>query len=164
MTELQPEPGWGRTTGQTQVGRLSHGEVDRVLDRLDIAERIHRYGWGYDERDQALLGDCFTIDGIWEGSIMGTQPLGPFTGREVIVDWLMTFWAQQTDQRRHRFTNVIVQDLTPTTVTAHAYLLLTAATNGTVTPVTTGPYRFELVREDDSWRISRLIANFDVPF
>ena len=107
MTELQPEPGWGRTTGQTQVGRLSHGEVDRVLDRLDIAERIHRYGWGYDERDQALLGDCFTADGVWEGSIMGTQPLGPFTGREEIVAWLMTFWDQQTDQRRHRFSNVI---------------------------------------------------------
>ena len=130
IRQLQPEPGWGRTTGQTRVGRLSHGEAGRVLDRLEIAERIYRYGWGYDERDRELLGDCFTDDGVWEGSIMGQHPLGPFTGRDDIVAWLVTFWDEQTDQRRHRFTNLIVQDLTETTATAHAYLLLTAATNG----------------------------------
>lgn len=162
--QLQPEPGWGRTTGQVRVGRLSHGDAGGALDRLEIAERIYRYGWGYDERDRELLGDCFTDDGVWEGSIMGQQPLGPFTGRDEIVAWLTTFWDEQTDQRRHRFSNLIVQDLTETSATAHAYLLLTAATNGTVTPVTTGPYRFELARQDDSWRIARLIANFDVPF
>jgi SnoaL-like domain len=162
--QLQPEPGWGRTSGQTRVGRLSHGDAGGVLDRLEIAERVYRYGWGYDERDRELLGDCFTDDGIWEGSIMGQHPLGPFTGRDEIVAWLLTFLDEQTDQRRHRFTNLIVQDLTDTTVTAHAYLLLTAATNGKVTPITTGPYRFELTREDDSWRIARLVANFDVPF
>jgi hypothetical protein len=164
MAQLQPEPGWGRTTGQTRVGRLSHGEPDSAMERLMIAERIYRYGWGYDERDQALLGDCFADDGIWEGSIMGQQPLGPFTGRDEIVAWLMTFWNEQTDQRRHRFTNVIIQDLTQVSATAHAYLMLTAATNGIVTPVTTGPYRFELTRRADSWRFARLVANFDVPF
>jgi SnoaL-like domain len=164
MSRLQPEPGWGRSTGHVRVGRLSHSEADRALDRLEIAERVYRYGWGYDERDRELLGDCFTDDAIWEGNIMGQISVGPFTGRQSIVDWLATFWDEQQDQRRHIFTNLVVQALTEDTATAYAYLLLTAATQGTVTPVTTGPYRFELSRQDDCWRLTRLIAGFDVPF
>jgi hypothetical protein len=163
-SHLQPEPGWGRTTGHVRVGRLSHSEAGRALDRLEIAERVSRYGWGYDERDRELLGDCFTDGAVWEGSIMGQHAVGPFTGREQIVDWLATFWDEQHDQRRHILTNLVVQDLTEEAATAHAYLLLTAATDGQVTPVTTGPYRFELSRQDDCWRIARLVAGFDVPF
>jgi ketosteroid isomerase-like protein len=162
--QLRPEPGWGRTTGHVRVGRLSHGDASRALDRLAIAERVYRYGWGFDERDRDLLGDCFTDDAVWEGSIMGQVSVGPFEGREHIVEWLATFWDQQRDQRRHIFTNLIVQDLTEDTATAHAYLLLTATAEATLMPQTNGPYRFELAREDDSWRIVRLAAGFDAPF
>jgi SnoaL-like domain len=162
--QLQPQPGWGRTTGHVRVGRLSHSEAGRALDRLEIAERVYRYGWGYDERDRELLGDCFTHDAVWEASIMGQVSVGPFAGREKIVEWLATFWDEQQDQRRHIFTNLVVQDMTEDTATAHAYLLLTATTETTTTPVTTGPYRFELSRQDDSWRILRLVAGFDAPF
>ena len=97
-----------------------------AIDRLLIAERIHRYGWCFDERNPELLGDCFTADGVWEGRIMGEVSVGPFEGRSAIVQWLSDFWPQQFDQRRHVFTNVTVDDLTATTATAHAYLLLRA--------------------------------------
>ena len=30
MSRLQPEPGWGRSTGHVRVGRLSHSEADRA--------------------------------------------------------------------------------------------------------------------------------------
>lgn len=163
-TDLQPEPGWGRTTQHTRVGRLSHSEVGRALDRIEIAERIYRYGWGYDEKDPELLGDCFTEDAVWEGNIMGQNPVGPFEGREKIVEWLGAFWDEQDDQRRHIFTNVIVQDLTDDTATAHAYLMLTGAGDAKMAPITTGPYRLELVRQEDSWRLQRLVAGFDAPF
>jgi hypothetical protein len=132
-------------------------------DRAEIVERIYRYGWGYDERDRELLSDCFIEEAVWEGNLMGTTPMGPFNGRDAIVAFLMEFWEVQVDQRRHIFTNVILQDLTATEATAHGYLLLTAAGDETMTPVTTGPYRFELVRQDDSWRIRRLVAGFDAP-
>jgi ketosteroid isomerase-like protein len=164
MRQLQPEPGWGRTTGHTRIGRLSHSEAGRALDRLEIAERVYRYGWGFDERDPELLGDCFTDDAVWEGSIMGQVSVGPFAGREKIVEWLATFWDEQHDQRRHIFTNLVIQDLTEDTAVAHAYLLLTATSEAKTAPVTNGPYRFELLRQDDSWRLVRLVAGFDAPF
>ena len=164
MTALQPEPGWGRATRHVRVGRLAFGDPDRAVDRLDVVERVYRYGWAYDERDRDLLGDCFTDGAVWEGSIMGQQPVGPFTGRADIVAWLATFWDEQRDQRRHIFTNTIVTELGQDTATVHAYLMLTATSDKTLAPQTTGPSRFGLAREDDSWRISRLSAGFDAPF
>jgi ketosteroid isomerase-like protein len=164
QTRLRPEPGWARTNQHSRVGRLDHGSVEQALDRLLIAERVYRYGWAYDEKDRELLADCFTEDGVWEGSIMGQTSVGPFEGREAIVEWLAAFWDEQDDQRRHIFTNVIVQDLAADTAVAHAYLLLTGASDASMSPITTGPYRLELAREEDSWRLRRLVGGFDAPF
>lgn len=161
----QPTPGWARRSGHVEVRALRcEGEPSPAEDRALIAERVHRYGWGYDERDRDLLADCFAADAVWEGNVMGAQPVGPIEGREAIVGWLAEFWEQQHDQRRHIFTNVIVDDLTSSVAVAHAYLLLTSAAGGTVAPVTTGPYRLVMRREPDSWRIERLVAGFDAPF
>ena len=135
-----------------------------AADRLAVAEAVHLYGWGYDERDRELLGGCFTADGTWEGHVMGVDSVGPFVGRDAIVEFLTGFWDEQTDQRRHIFTNVVVSDLSESSAVAHAYLMLTASTNGEMTPVTNGPYRFELRLDDGVWRISRLAAGFDAPF
>lgn len=164
MTAQQPTPGWASASGQVRLPPAEAAEPAGAADRAAIAERVHRYGWGYDERDQTGLGDCFTEDGIWEGSIMGADKVGPYQGREAVVSFLMEFWAVQTDQRRHIFTNVVVSDLTDSAAVAHAYLLLTASADGVMTPVTTGPYRFELRRDDGVWRIGRLVAGFDAPF
>ena len=165
-TELQPTPGWSRLSKHSIVKSMSADpEVSRAINRLLISERIYRYGWAFDERDREGLGDCFTLEGIWEGSIMGITPAGPFNGRVAIVNWLTDFWKIQTDQRRHVFTNVIIDDLTDTEATVHAYLLLTASGNSTMTPVTVGPYRLSVVKEPDGvWRISRLVGGWDAPF
>jgi hypothetical protein len=163
--DLQPSPAWARSDGRVRLQPMGlDPESSRAIDRALIAERIHRYGWGYDERHRESLADCFTADAVWEGNVMGHQPVGPVEGREAVVDWLAEFWDQQQDQRRHIFTNVIVDELTGSSAVAHAYLLLTAAAGATMTPVTAGPYRLVMRREPDSWRIERLVAGFDAPF
>lgn len=162
-----PVPGWARTSGHATVGPQVAGSADpatEALDRLLIAERIARYGWGYDERDLALLADCFTVDGVWEGSIMGGDRVGPHEGRDAVVAFLTEFWAVQTDQRRHVFTNVVVEELAGDRAVAHAYLVLTASSAGAMTPVTNGPYRLVLRRDAGVWRIAHLLAGFDAPF
>lgn len=138
---------------------------ETALDRLLIADRIARYGWAYDERDREALAGCFTEDGVWEGSVMGEQTVGPFHGRQALADFLAGFWPDQKDQRRHVLTNVVVEDLHGGRATAHAYLVLTSSSVGAMTPVTAGPYRFDLVCGDDGvWRLSHLVAGFDAPF
>jgi hypothetical protein len=139
-------------------------EANEVLDRLLVTERIYRYAWGYDERDADLLGACFTDEAVWEGSIMGIEAVGPFEGRAAVVGFLTGFWDVQQDQRRHIFTNVVIDQIDADAATAHAYLMLTAASGALMQPQTTGPYRFALVRDAGVWRISRLSAGFDAPF
>ncbi len=164
MSSLEPVPGWARSTDHVTGGTPQRVDAGTVADRLAIAERVYMYGWGYDERDRQLLADCFTEDGTWEGRIMGTDNVGPFVGRDALVDFLTAFWDEQTDQRRHIFTNVVVSDLTDTSGVAHAYLMLTASTGGEMKPVTNGPYRMEMRNDAGIWRISRLAAGFDAPF
>ncbi|MCU1673668.1 MAG: nuclear transport factor 2 family protein [Frankiales bacterium] len=165
-SDLRPVPAWARQTGHTRVQRLAaEAQAGAAIDRLLIAERIYRYGWSYDERDQQGLEDCFTEDGSWEGLIMGRDQVGPFVGRATIVEWLMGFWSQQADQRRHIFTNVVIDDLGASIATAHAYLMLTAAAAASVSTETVGPYRLELVKDPDGvWRFSRLLGGYDAPF
>jgi hypothetical protein len=161
----RPAPAWAKNAGHIVLQALRHfHRTDEGIERVLIAERIYRYGWTYDERDPSLLGDCFTEDGVWEANIMGLKPLGPFSGRQTIVDFLTDFWKFQTDQRRHMFTNIIVDSLTGIDAVAHAYLLLTASTDATMTPVTVGPYRFQMEKQKDSWRIKHLFGGFDAPF
>ena len=166
MSDLRPTPGWARSCGHARLQPpLAPDRPEAATDRLLVAERIARYGWSYDERDRDALAECFAPDGVWEGLLMGRDPVGPVEGREAIADFLAGFWQGQSDQRRHIFTNVVVEELAPANAGAHAYLFLTAASGGAMTPVTTGPYRFELVRESDGvWRIARLVAGFDAPF
>jgi hypothetical protein len=165
MTTTGPEPGWARACGHARVhAQGADDDGGRAADRVLIAERVARYGWGYDERDRALLADCFTEDGVWEGSVMGGEAVGPFEGRDVVVEFLTGFWAIQTDQRRHIFTNVVVDELNAVDAVAHAYLLLTGSTGGTMTPITNGPYRLHLRKDAGIWRIARLVAGFDAPF
>ncbi len=162
---LQPEPAWAHNADHSRVQAVApRDDVNETLDRLLVAERIYRYAWGYDERDAELLGACFTEDGVWKGSIMGTDPVGPFEGRAAVVEFLTGFWDLQQDQRRHIFTNVVIDQLDADTATAHAYLMLTAASDARMQPQTTGPYRFDLVRDGGVWRMKRLNAGFDAPF
>jgi hypothetical protein len=165
--ELRPAPAWARETGHTKVRPpVLAASAGEAIDRVLIADRIARYGWTYDERDRAGLGECFSEGGVWEGQIMGTTPVGPFEGREAIVEFLTGFWDEQDDQRRHVFTNVIVDSLDGDRAGAHAYLILLGSSEAAMRTETAGPYRFELVREDADqiWRLSRLCAGFDAPY
>lgn len=165
QADMKPSPGWAMERGHANLRALTNGiPGENGLDRFLIAERIYRYGWAYDERHRELLGDCFTSDGIWEGSIMGQTSVGPFIGRDAVVEFLTSFWTEQRDQRRHIFTNIIIDGLAGGQAMAHAYLILTASCDSKMTPVTTGPYRFELDKGDDSWRFTRLVGGFDAPF
>ncbi|MGH3732025.1 MAG: nuclear transport factor 2 family protein [Acidimicrobiales bacterium] len=161
-TDDAPKPGWATRVGHSVLRAL--GLSASGSDREEIRECIYRYGWGFDERDVERLRDCFTSDAVWIGNIMGIDTVGPYAGRDEIMAFLSDFWTVQTDQRRHFFTNIIFDDVAATRASAQAYFLLTAASSATMTPMTTGPYRFEMMKHDGAWRIQRLLAGFDAPF
>lgn len=135
-----------------------------VGDRAAFCERIARYCWAYDERRIDRLADCFTPDAIWEGSVLGQVSIGPFEGRENIVDWLRKFWPHQKDQRRHMLLNTIVEEQTGDTAITLSYLLLMASTGDMISMESMGFYRTAYQLDGRAWRIARLTAGFDKPF
>jgi hypothetical protein len=164
MTGVNPTPGWAHQTGFFELGLTSGLEAADAADRLLIAERLARYCWGYDERRLDVLTECFTPDAIWEGSVMGTTPIGPMDGRDEVIRWLTEFWPHQRDQRRHVMTNCVVDQQTDDRAVAFTYLLLLSARDERVSLETTGAYRIALRREDGVWLIERMTAGFDAPF
>ncbi|MBJ6135268.1 nuclear transport factor 2 family protein [Ochrobactrum sp. Q0168] len=164
-TELHPVPTWASESGVCKLKEsMADANSGTTLDRVLIAERIGRYGWGFDERSENLVGECFTDDGVWAGSVMGETSIGPFVGRSTIVKWMSDFWVTLADQRRHSFTNIAIDDLTDTAATAYAYLTLLRSYEKKLEFVTAGPYRFVMRKEERIWRIARLDAGFDIPF
>ena len=156
---------WAHRVGMLEMGSpMPAIERCEASDRAAICERIARYCWAYDERRIELLGDCFTPDAIWEGSVLGQVPIGPFEGREAIVDWLGKFWPHQMDQRRHMLLNTIVEEQTGETAMTSSYLLLMASTGEAISMESMGFYRVTYRRDGSVWRIARLTAGFDKPF
>lgn len=156
---------WAHRVGMLDIGAaVPMIEGSEASDRAAICERIARYCWAYDERRIELLGDCFTPDAIWEGNVLGQVSVGPFAGREAIVDWLSKFWPHQKDQRRHMILNTIVEDQTGETASTASYLLLMASTGDAISMESMGFYRVTYRRDGAAWRIARLVAGFDKPF
>ena len=166
-TEVQsPVPSWGRSNDFVPVGDVAIGVNEfQLADRLAILDALGRYCWAYDERQVVALGNSFTKDAVWEGSVAGEFAIEPLTGREAISTWLQEHMANQQDQRRHNMTNHVFASQDRGSAEVIAYLLLTSASSGQAKVVTTGFYKISLVKDaSDGWLISHMFGGFDTPF
>jgi SnoaL-like domain len=157
------QPGWASASGAAAISSGA-AAIGAEPGGSTLAEPLARYCWAYDERRAELLADCFTEDGVWEGNVSAAEVVGPFRGRERIVEWLTGFWPHQHDQRRHVLNNFLIESRSATAAEVYAYLQLYAARDGAVKLETTGFYRVQLVADGGRWRIRRLFAGFDAPF
>jgi SnoaL-like domain len=158
-------PAWAHACGMLELQDSQRPlDANALADRMLCMERIARYCWAYDERRLDELAACFTDDAIWEGNVLGRIPIGPFTGRTRIKEWLSNFWPYQKDQRRHMLLNTIVEEQSADSVLTLSYLLLLSSDSKRVVLETSGFYRVAYERTADQWRIARLTAGFDAPF
>jgi hypothetical protein len=163
--QISVRPSWGHID---EVIHLNHDQTlvskELLADRILIAERMHRYGWAFDERQEEALSECFTESATWQASIMGTSTIGPFNGKSEIINFMKGFWPNQLDQRRHNITNVIVESQSEKTASVMAYLVLMSASAQGLKPVTTGFYKVEMVKSDGTWKIQTLLVGFDLSY
>ncbi|MFJ3802885.1 nuclear transport factor 2 family protein [Streptomyces sp. NPDC090088] len=157
-------PAWAHGTGELELGRVQAvpTTLERAVDRIMVVETLYRYGLAYDERRRDVLEDVFTEDAVFAGSVSGHSDFRE-EGREKVVSWLCGIWETQTDQRRHLMTNPIVQKLTDDSCEVMAPFALCASAAET-SLVTTGIYRFDLVKRDGRWLIQYIYDGLDRPF
>ncbi|MCU1530165.1 MAG: hypothetical protein JWP75_3928 [Frondihabitans sp.] len=130
----------------------------------EVQQCVNRYSWAYDDRRPDALAECFTEDAVWEASIMDEFQVGPFVGRDRVMEWLTRFWPYQRDQRRHVFTNFVVDEFDGDLITAYCYLQLFGSRHSESAFETAGFVRFQLARAGEHWAIRRFSAGFDSPF
>ncbi len=160
---LRPVPAWGSLTGATPL-RVNgwQGIAGEVV--AEIQQVVFRYGWAFDDRRPEILEQCFTKDASWEGRVMGETTVGPFIGREEVMRWLTRFWRYQKDQRRHIYTNLIVDEIDGDEAVAYAYLQLMGSSRASSAIESVGFIRARLRRGQSGWQIREFLAGFDSPF
>ncbi len=129
-------------------------------EKLAIHELFARWAYAYDERDEAMLADCFTEDADFSMRIAGGDLVGPFEGREAIMVLMTGSMAEQTDVRRHVVSNIFFKSEgdQPEVI---SNLTLLATENGEIQLLSAGIYRDTVVKQGDSWRLSHRHLDLD---
>ena len=129
-------------------------------DRLAISEVLNRMGYYYDEGHLDELGACFTDDAIMSMQIAGGDMVGPFEGRDNIMELYRGAKSTQTDVRRHDITNIMF-DASGDTLAVTSYLTLFATENAETKLLTTGVYRDQVAQVKGEWKIVRRHIDLD---
>ena len=135
----------------------------KVEDKLEVHELLAKWAYAYDERDVAMLENCFTAGASFSMRIAGGDLVGPFEGREAIMALMTGSMDEQTDVRRHVISNIFFDESAEVT-TVVSNLTLVATQNGEIELLTAGVYRDEVVEEEGAWRVSRRHIELDKPY
>ena len=78
-----------------------------VEDHFAISELLNRMAYFYDDNRLDDLAACFAPDAVMSLQIAGGDMVGPFEGRDSIMELYRGAKASQTDVRRHDITNIM---------------------------------------------------------
>jgi 3-phenylpropionate/cinnamic acid dioxygenase small subunit len=134
-----------------------------VADRLDIAERLHRYSWASDERDWDALAACFTKDATFTLEAAGRRTVTQ--GRPAIVEMVRErhrLHFEAREKRRHTTSGLVIEVPGTDSATAVSYVCVVVAQNSVIRIASSGRYRDELRKSDGTWLIHRRFVQVDI--
>jgi hypothetical protein len=132
--------------------------------KLKIHELLSRAAYCFDERRLEDLADCFMPNATMLVTIAGIGEVGPFNGRDAIMQLMSQTLEAQTDVRRHVVSNFFFEAEGKKAATVVSNLVVTAVENGKIDVIISGVYRDEVVRDDEIWRIHNRRLDLDLPF
>jgi 3-phenylpropionate/cinnamic acid dioxygenase small subunit len=133
-------------------------------DKLEIHELLCRAANSFDERRMDMLEQCFAADAIMLVNITGTGEVGPFEGREAIMQLMTDTLAAQTDLRRHVISNFFFESEGKSMARVVSSLVVFSVENGEINVIISGVYRDDVAKSDGDWRITHRRLNLDLPF
>ena len=112
------------------------------------------------ERDMQMLENGFADNGGMSMRIAGGEIIGPFNGRDAIMELMRSSMAQQADVRRHVVSNIFFEENGENPV-AISNLTLVSTLDGKAEMLATGVYRDELIEQGGAWRILKRHLELD---
>lgn len=131
-----------------------------IEEKLAVHELLSIAAYAYDERDVAMLESCFASKACFSMRIGGGDLVGPFEGREAIMELMTGSMAQQTDVRRHVVSNIFF-DPRESDPTAVSNLTLFSTEEGAIQLLSAGVYHDTVVLEGGSWKIIKRHLDLD---
>ena len=161
----RPRQGWAHLDGKVDLRPLQPAawDVDALAARAQIADVFYRFGVAWDEARVDVLCTCFTDEGLLECSEGDAQPILSVRGHDAMREILSEQLTIQADQRRHLFSNVMVEelDLDQGVAKALAQSVVTA-TGDTLQLAAAAIYTADLRREPDGcWRFVSFFIGMD---
>ena len=136
----------------------------KSADKLAIHELLSRAAYSFDERQLDVLEQCYTADASMLVDITGVGEVGPFQGREAIMQLVSDTLAAQTDVRRHVISNFFFESEEKKAARVVSSLVVFAVENGEINVIISGIYRDDVARKDGEWRIAHRRLDLDLPF
>jgi len=130
-------------------------------DKLAIHELLARAAYALDERDMEMLAGTFAADARFTLRIAGGDLIGPFEGRDGIMQLMRGATAEQTDKRRHVISNVFFEAATEQRAVVVSNLTLMATEHGAIQLLSAGVYRDEVSRGEHGWELLRRHLDLD---
>jgi 3-phenylpropionate/cinnamic acid dioxygenase small subunit len=131
--------------------------------KLAIHELLGRAAYAYDERDLDALENSFDPAAVMSMRIAGGDLIGPFEGRDGIMQLMKNSMAEQTDVRRHVVSNIFFESTGERPVVI-SNLTLLSTQNGVASLLATGVYRDTVVENDGCWRLCARHIDLDSPY
>jgi hypothetical protein len=136
----------------------------KTSDKILIHELLSRAAYAFDEREMDMLKQCFTKDASMLVDITGVGEVGPFEGREAIMQLMIDTLAAQTDVRRHVISNFFFESEKKKKARVVSSLVVFSVENGDINVIISGIYRDDVVRKGGDWRIQHRRLDLDLPF
>jgi hypothetical protein len=157
-----PRQAWA--TKDHRIAVKAPSETSRggtAKDILLIHEQFGRFGMAHDELQFDVLHSLFAPDAALELLRGSGEPFAIYNGADAIVQNFQHVLGFQSDQRRHCFSNVLIEQLGRTTATALAYGIITVAHDG-LSIGATAVYSARFVRKlGKAWQFSYLMIGMD---
>jgi len=155
-----PRQAWATKDGAVTIGPNA-APVASALDMLLISQAFSRYGMAHDEGLGPVLSTLFTADAVVEVADGHGKPFQTVRGHAAVVANFASTFGQQGDQRRHCFSNVLVEEASDTHARALAYALVSVAAGGGLILGAAVIYTADLRKEGGLWKFSRLFIGMD---
>jgi len=133
-------------------------------DKFAIHELLNRAAYSFDERQMEMLEQCFTANASMLVDITGVGEVGPFEGREAIMQLMADTLAAQTDVRRHVISNFFFESEKKKSARVVSSVVVFSVENGEINVIISGIYRDDVARKDGEWRIAHRRLDLDLPF
>ena len=136
----------------------------KTKHKLAIHELLSRAAYYFDARDEDGLGACFVDDAQMRVNIGEDQSLGPFEGRDAIMDLMRGSWDAQNDVRRHVICDIFFESTSADAATVVSTVVVSAVEADAISLVTTGVYRDRVKKAGADWQIAERQLDLDKSF